>query len=85
MNAISDLICLCLFVVWAWTGYHQVNAYNCGQVILTRPLIVNGTKTLRGEWPFLVALYNAENLEIFCGGTLISQRHVLTGIAKCAC
>jgi hypothetical protein len=52
---------------------------DCGKVEFTSGLIVNGTQTSRGQWPFLVALHHLENEIFFCGGSLISTRHVLTG------
>lgn len=30
-------------------------------------------------WPFLAALYRTDQSKFFCGGTLISSRHILTG------
>lgn len=81
------LIYLSVFAVSAchFSEIHQVNAVNCGEVILARPLIVNGTVTLRGEWPFIVALYQVKHPKYFCGGTLISHKHVLTGIERLFC
>lgn len=37
-----------------------------------------GTVTERGQWPFLVALTLNSTGQFFCGGNLISSRHVLT-------
>lgn len=42
-------------------------------------LVIRGNGTRRGEFPFLCALYDIEEDEIFCGGTLITTKHVLTG------
>lgn len=41
--------------------------------------IVGGTKTTKGDWPWLVALTHGENDDFFCGGSLISAKHVLSG------
>lgn len=51
----------------------------CGRVNVTKPLIRGGNVTHRGEWPFIVALYEVSPSKYICGGTLISDRHVLTG------
>jgi len=52
----------------------------CGMVDIVVPRILFGTQTQRGEWPFLVALFQVHKLEFCCGGSLVSTKHVLTGI-----
>lgn len=56
-----------------------VNAVNCGEVNLARPLIIAGSDSVRGEWPFAAALYRVDDGAYFCGGTVISHKHILTG------
>jgi hypothetical protein len=51
----------------------------CGKSEFTSGLVVTGKRTSRGEWPFLVALYFVEPENFFCGASLISTQHVLTG------
>lgn len=55
----------------------------CGTAYFDRPLIAYGKPTRRGEWPFLAALFKFNGPEFFCGGSLISDRHVLTGTGIC--
>ncbi|XP_063708974.1 transmembrane protease serine 9-like [Culicoides brevitarsis] len=53
----------------------------CGEPTISgNPLVVNGSPIVRGEFPWLVALYwkNAKSLEYKCSGTLISDKIVLT-------
>lgn len=38
------------------------------------------TETVRGEYPFVASLNKKVNSEFFCGGTLISSQHILSGI-----
>lgn len=38
-----------------------------------------GNATLRGDFPFVCALYNVEHNSMFCEGTLVTARHILTG------
>lgn len=42
------------------------------------PLQANYDRVM--DWPFLAALYRTDHSKFFCGGTLISSRHILTGI-----
>lgn len=35
--------------------------------------------TQGGEWPFVAGLYDRNTSELFCGGTLLNSKHVLTG------
>lgn len=57
----------------------QVNGMECGAVNLIRERIHRGNVTLRSEWPFIVAIYETSPSKYICGGTLISNKHVLTG------
>lgn len=45
------------------------------------PLIYNGQGYARGDWPWLVAIYKRKDgsLSFACSGTLVSDRHVVTG------
>lgn len=63
-------------------GIIKVCGTECGRVDLLDPRISDGIQTHRGEWPFLAALYYIEKLKFFCAGTIISMKHVLTGIQK---
>lgn len=61
-----------------------LNNYDqCGETIRSTALVFRGNKTERGEFPFLCALYNIESNSIFCGGSIITSKHVLTGRKSC--
>lgn len=52
----------------------------CGKVFYNQGFVVGGNETVRGQWPFIVALYLGQEIDqFFCGGVLISPQHVLTG------
>jgi len=53
---------------------------NCVQSDIFPSRILGGVDTVKGDWPFLIALYQGSRY--VCGGTLISKRHVLTA-AQC--
>lgn len=40
--------------------------------------ILGGEEAVREEWPFIAALFKVKDSNYFCGGTLISNKHVLT-------
>lgn len=52
---------------------------NCGAGSVTSNRILGGTETVKGQFPFMVALMKAADRRFFCGGNLITSRHVLTG------
>lgn len=55
------------------------NGIKCGGVKFAEGLVRGGTRAQRTEWPFIAALYQKNPTKFFCGGTIISHRHVLTG------
>lgn len=52
----------------------------CGKAVTVRSLVANGHATKRGSHPWLVAVYAQKvlGLEFTCGGTLISNKYVIT-------
>lgn len=50
-------------------------------ITMTAERIIGAEETVPGQYPFLAALFELRNFkkEFFCGGTLISTNHVLTG------
>jgi len=66
---------------------NNINNNECGINIHTEShntlnlLISNGQKTFPGQWPWLVALFVKKNkYEFQCAGTILTNRHVLTGM-----
>lgn len=43
-------------------------------------LIIGGKNIERGSWPWMVALLEKPSGKFFCGGTLISETKVVTGM-----
>lgn len=58
----------------------QVVANECGTADFPRGLKVVRNQTMKGVWPFAAVLYEVKESRFFCGGTLITNKHVLTGI-----
>ncbi|KAJ3665180.1 hypothetical protein Zmor_000688 [Zophobas morio] len=51
----------------------------CGQkTVEPTKLIVNGTDVAKGDYPWQVALYNKRSKDLICGGSLLSQRVILS-------
>ncbi|KFB47604.1 hypothetical protein ZHAS_00015574 [Anopheles sinensis] len=60
-------------------------APDCGKrKITTLPLIVNGVRSLAGQWPWHAAIFGVSkrSREYLCGGTLVSPSYILTS-ASC--
>ena len=62
----------------------QKAAGKCGEPYRGAGAIIGGAKFKRGDYPWNVALMdNRKTLpEFFCGGTLVSLSHVVTGEFK---
>lgn len=73
------LIVRLLVLVLVYFKLTGIDAIECGTVEFIDPKITKGTATSRGAWPFLAALFYVEKAQFFCGSTVISARHVLTG------
>lgn len=62
-------------------GLTEIN-FGCSDTLKARGTVLNGLEARISQWPFLVALIsikkNFEN-SFFCGGSLLTSRHVLTG------
>ncbi|XP_050308708.1 serine protease gd-like [Anthonomus grandis grandis] len=60
----------------------QRTPVECGTISIQRatPLISHGENTVPGQWPWHTALYleNNKDTEYICGGTLVSDKHVIT-------
>ncbi len=56
----------------------RVSSTVCGTVNIVRPRILGGNYALKGEWPFIASIQN--QTKYVCGGTIISNRHILTGM-----
>ncbi|XP_037040377.1 protein artichoke-like [Bradysia coprophila] len=77
LNQRYHLLCLA-FAIIIIDRIHIGTAIECGTVNLFRELISGGNEVLRDEWPFIAALHYSGSLKYFCGGTIISNKHVLT-------
>lgn len=53
--------------------------FNCGKNSFPSTTIIGGTETIHGQWPFVAALRYVKVDEHFCGGTIITAQHVVTG------
>lgn len=56
----------------------KVDLKICGLKVNASGLIVGGKATEINEWPWLASLFKSESKEFFCGGSIVSERHVLT-------
>lgn len=83
----SSLSLLGVFIFVLGFALNLVNLVNsqsigeqCGRINFPKGLSIEGNQTRIGFWPFSAAIYEIKEYRLFCGGTLISKKHVLTGI-----
>lgn len=72
--------CVLFCAIISLSGNSFATELQCGN----RPMAISsrtfgGYKISRNEWPWLVALIHAPLEAFFCGGSLISEQHVLSG------
>lgn len=60
-------------------GFRLSAPESCGQRRVLSGTIFGGSSTSRGQWPWLVAFVYRFSEKFFCGGSLISTKHVLSG------
>lgn len=52
----------------------------CGLATKSYSKIVGGRPTVPNEWPWMAAILRRSYNRVFCGGVLITNQHILTGI-----
>lgn len=57
---------------------HVLPDVKCAPATFFSGWIRGGSRVAPGKFPFLTALVYTENVEFFCGGSLITDKHVLT-------
>lgn len=70
--------------LWLVASFIDVNGSRtsqkfCGSTDKGTGLIVGGRIAEPQKWPWLAALYYVPEDKFYCAGTLISERHVVTG------
>lgn len=50
----------------------------CGVNAKIRSRVLGGTVAEPKEWPWMAALLHAQDRKHFCGGVIITNRHILT-------
>ena len=55
--------------------------FECGKRKASNPtgLIVGGNSSYPGRWPWFASLFLKKDDRFYCGSSLISDRHLLTG------
>lgn len=58
----------------------KASQFTCGtRDGMFKAKIHRGNTVHKGEWPWIVAFIYEKNEKMFCGGSLISEKHVLSG------
>jgi secreted trypsin-like serine protease len=65
------------FYFWVFIGLSE--SQSCGDRSGIKGNIVNGNECQRGDWPWITAFVHVTKNTYFCGGSLISSTHILSG------
>ena len=55
-----------------------VNILQCGRAGNSQGLIVGGSAIQQNRWPWLASLYYLPDQSHFCGGSIVSENHIIT-------
>lgn len=72
-------IYFCIFVI---ISINLSKSQECGKQKHGSSLIAGGEFSWRGQWPWLAPLFYSLDDRFFCGSTIISKKHLLSG-KKC--
>lgn len=72
------LNCVVVFLAVAALASSQNIKFRCGRKGSPQGLVVNGTPVVKNQWPWLVSIFSVLTNQHFCGGSLISENHVIT-------
>jgi len=71
-----------LFQTFTQENGSNINNNECGirNTDHKNLLISNGVRTMRGQWPWLVALFAMRlNYKFKCAGSILTTKHIITG------
>lgn len=68
----------CVFTETSGLRFNKLFNITCGNIFLTDGLIHGGNETKQGQWPFLAGILKKSSRKFFCGGSIITNKHVLT-------
>ena len=81
LTLVSVLLLFFFKVVFSSGSLTKVKRYSedqCGKPLIVDGLIYNGVISEKDKWPFLAAFFDNVRRKFFCGGSLISRRHILS-------
>lgn len=66
-------------IFFAFRVQSYIHNDGCGRKSGGVGLVFGGDQVRKGDWPWLVAFVYWPGEQFFCGGNLISRKHVLSG------
>lgn len=70
---------ICLIFVLFLIDINANLENQCGKNVQIKGTVFGGSEILQNQFPWLVALFDSTNKKFFCGGTLVSNKHVVSG------
>jgi secreted trypsin-like serine protease len=68
-----------VIVLFFITFLATANGQDCGCIKVAVSFSIGSEYAVRGQWPWLVPLLKNDSDKFFCGSTIVSDRHLLTG------
>lgn len=70
-----------IFIIILFLNISNFYAFECGKrkIIGAGIRIIGADNPYYGQWPWVATLFLKELEKFFCGATLISEKHLLTG------
>jgi len=78
MNLINELK-FGFFLIFVAHLRMKVQSHGCGNVTFNAAMAIGGEIASPAQFPYLIALIYKPVKQFFCGGTLITNQHALSG------
>lgn len=74
------LLYIFMFCIIGMVNLSEASKEDCGTRKVFVPYIFGGSSIQKAEWPWLVAFFHRIESKFFCSGSLVSKKHILSGL-----